>query len=451
MFERFTERARKVVVLGQREVERLRHNHIGTEHLLLGLLLEEDGVAAQSLFAVGVTLDGAREQVESIVGFGEEHSGQAPFTARSKKVLERSLEEALDLGHNYIGTEHLLLGLLREPEGVATIAISNLGADLEAARQEVMKRIGATGRPRRSSGPLERTREVLRRSFRRYPSEKAGPGYERFTERGRRVVVLGQDEARRLNHNHIGTEHLLLGLIRDEGLGGQALRALNVSLDEARERVESIVGRGEEPTVQAPLTPRTQKVLQMAGMEAQQLDDTYVSSEHILLGLVREGEGVAVRVLSDLGVGADGVRREIVRQLPGREPEVDPFDEVAMVLEQEEESNQRIFLGRVGGVRAEIALPNPLTVAADADYSYQVLPDPAGGPTTVDPGDVAELMRLGLRETDARGLEAVTTVLGNSLLSTFPTMLETTVTISGVPDPGDPGAPTFSVSATFKG
>lgn len=444
MFERFTERARKVVVQGQNEAARLRHNRIGTEHLLLGLLLEEDGVAAQSLFAVGVTLDGAREQVESMVGFGEEHSGQAPFTARAKKVLEHSLEEALVLGHNYIGTEHLLLGLLREPEDVATTAISNLGADPEAARREVTERIGGTERPRRSSGPLERAREVLRRSFRRYPPEKGGPGYERFAAQGRRVVVLGQDEARRLNHDYIGTEHLLLGMIRDEGLGGQVLRALNVSLDEAREHVESIVGCGEEATARAPLTPRTQKVLQMAGMEAQQLDDTHVSSEHILLGLVREGEGVAARVLSDLGVGPDEVRQEIARRIPGREPEVDPSDEVGKVIEGEE--SRMLFQGRVTGIRAELNLPRPLPVSVDIAYSYLAVGEFAG----VEPGDIAELIRDELPETERRSLEAVITALGERLLTASSEVSEATVTVSGVPDPGDPDAPTFSVSATFE-
>src|ERR687892_324500 len=138
MFERFTERARKVVVLAQEEARHFNHNYIGTEHLLLGLLREDEGVAARALSSLNVTLDEVREQVESIVGYGEEGTGaQAPFTPRSKKVLELALREALQLGHNYIGTEHILLGLVRESEGVAARVLSNLDVDPDKVRREV--------------------------------------------------------------------------------------------------------------------------------------------------------------------------------------------------------------------------------------------------------------------------------------------------------------------------
>ncbi|MDQ3361434.1 MAG: NDP-hexose 4-ketoreductase, partial [Actinomycetota bacterium] len=152
MFERFTERARKVVVLAQDEARHFNHNYIGTEHLLLGLLREDEGVAAQALSSLNVTLDEVREQVESIVGYGEEGTGaQAPFTPRSKKVLELALREALQLGHNYIGTEHILLGLVRESEGVAARVLSNLDVDPDKVRREVVRRLGG-GRGRSRSG-----------------------------------------------------------------------------------------------------------------------------------------------------------------------------------------------------------------------------------------------------------------------------------------------------------
>ncbi len=154
MFERFTERARKVVVLAQDEARHFNHNYIGTEHLLLGLLREDEGVAAQALSSLNVTLDEVREQVESIVGYGEEGTGaQAPFTPRSKKVLELALREALQLGHNYIGTEHILLGLVRESEGVAARVLSNLDVDPDKVRREVVRRLGGgRGRSRGGSG-----------------------------------------------------------------------------------------------------------------------------------------------------------------------------------------------------------------------------------------------------------------------------------------------------------
>jgi ATP-dependent Clp protease ATP-binding subunit ClpC len=152
MFERFTERARKVVVLAQEEARHFNHNYIGTEHLLLGLLREDEGVAAQALSSLNVTLDEVREQVESIVGYGEEGTGaQAPFTPRSKKVLELALREALQLGHNYIGTEHILLGLVRESEGVAARVLSNLDVDPDKVRREVVRRLGG-GRAQRGRG-----------------------------------------------------------------------------------------------------------------------------------------------------------------------------------------------------------------------------------------------------------------------------------------------------------
>ena len=140
MFERFTDRARRVVVLAQDEARRLNHDYIGTEHILLGLVQEGEGVAAQALEALGIGLDAVRHQVEEIVGRGKDTpGGHIPFTPRAKKVLELSLREALQLGHDYIGTEHILLGLIREGEGVAAQVLANLGADLPLVRQQVIQ------------------------------------------------------------------------------------------------------------------------------------------------------------------------------------------------------------------------------------------------------------------------------------------------------------------------
>ncbi len=140
MFERFTDRARRVVVLAQEEARMLNHNYIGTEHILLGLIHEGEGVAAKALESLGISLDAVREQVQEIIGTGTQApSGHIPFTPRAKKVLELSLREALQLGHNYIGTEHILLGLIREGEGVAAQVLVKLGADLSRVRQTVIQ------------------------------------------------------------------------------------------------------------------------------------------------------------------------------------------------------------------------------------------------------------------------------------------------------------------------
>ena len=140
MFERFTDRARRVVVLAQEEARLLNHSYIGTEHILLGLIHEDEGVAAKAMQSLGISLEAVRSQVEEIIGQGgSSPSGHIPFTPRAKKVLELSLREALQLGHNYIGTEHILLGLIREGEGVAAQVLVKLGADLSRVRQQVIQ------------------------------------------------------------------------------------------------------------------------------------------------------------------------------------------------------------------------------------------------------------------------------------------------------------------------
>jgi ATP-dependent Clp protease ATP-binding subunit ClpC len=168
MFERFTDRARRVVVLAQEEARMLNHNYIGTEHILLGLIHEGEGVAAKALESLGISLEAVRQQVEEIIGQGQQApSGHIPFTPRAKKVLELSLREALQLGHNYIGTEHILLGLIREGEGVAAQVLVRLGADLNRVRQQVIQLLqGYQGkepaaRVARSASPGRRERAAM--------------------------------------------------------------------------------------------------------------------------------------------------------------------------------------------------------------------------------------------------------------------------------------------------
>src|ERR1700759_4013894 len=152
MFERFTERARQVVVLAQDEAGALKHNYIGTEHILLGLLREEEGLAARVLDSLDITVEEGRAQVGRIVGQGDGCTpGQIPFTPRAKKVLELALREALSLGHNYIGTEHILLGLVRENEGVASRILLDFDADSEKIRNEVIRMLSGPGGRRQGS------------------------------------------------------------------------------------------------------------------------------------------------------------------------------------------------------------------------------------------------------------------------------------------------------------
>src|SRR5690554_7745751 len=192
MFERFTDRARRVVVLAQEEARMLNHNYIGTEHILLGLVREGEGVAAKALEAMDISLNGVREQVQEIIGEGSHApSGHIPFTPRAKKVLELSLREALQLGHNYIGTEHILLGLIREGEGVAAQVLGKLGADLGGVRQQVIQLLsGYEGKETATAGggPAEGTpagSTVL---------DQFGRNYTQAAREGKLDPVIGREQ-----------------------------------------------------------------------------------------------------------------------------------------------------------------------------------------------------------------------------------------------------------------
>ncbi len=209
VFERFTDRARRVVVLAQEEARLLNHNYIGTEHLLLGLIHEGEGIAATAMERLGVSLEIVRSRVEEIIGRGgSSPSGHIPFTPRAKKVLELSLREALQLGHNYIGTEHLLLGLIREGEGVAAQVLALLGLDLSLARREVIQLLSGYAPP---VAGLPRTAP---------PAD---------TPAGARA----RDEARRLAGDRpVGTHHVVTAILGDdESLGAKALAALGVTAE----------------------------------------------------------------------------------------------------------------------------------------------------------------------------------------------------------------------------
>jgi ATP-dependent Clp protease ATP-binding subunit ClpA len=214
LFERFTDRSRRVVVLAQEEARLLNHNYIGTEHILLGLIREGEGVAAQALESMGIALEAVRHELTELIGQGGgEPTGHIPFTPRAKKVLELALREALQLGHNYIGTEHILLGLIREGEGVAAQVLVKLGADLATVRQQVIQSLsGYTGSSIRI-GSL------------------STPAVERAQAFARGVAHGGP----------VRSHDLLLGLLGDENsLAARVLASLGVSLDAVRERLGQV-------------------------------------------------------------------------------------------------------------------------------------------------------------------------------------------------------------------
>ncbi len=217
MFERFTDRARRVVVLSQEEARLLNHNYIGTEHILLGLVHEAEGVAAKALSTLSISLEAVRSQVEEVIGQGgSSPSGHIPFTPRAKKVLELSLREALQLGHNYIGTEHILLGLVREGEGVAAQVLVDLGADLSRVRRTVIELLSGY------SGPEPPTGEMPL-----YGLDMDGPSFESeqhrwlrarrvLSERSTEILERALGHAVATNTLEIEPEHILLALLGDD-------------------------------------------------------------------------------------------------------------------------------------------------------------------------------------------------------------------------------------------
>jgi ATP-dependent Clp protease ATP-binding subunit ClpA len=253
MFERFTSQARHVVVLAQEEARGLEHNYIGTEHILLGLLGESAGVAAQALGRFGLTLAGTREEVKGIVGIGKGAvSGHIPFTPRAKKTLELALREALQLRHTYIGTEHILLGVIREGDGVAA-QIMKGHADPAAVRMAVLDLLPAM--PAEAARSRRWLRRLVRSGFGEAgrPHEAGEPGQPGETTELRTTPAADTslDEAARLaGPNPVGSHHLLLAALSDpDTAAARVLASLGVDLGQARQALLSadVTGTSDEP------------------------------------------------------------------------------------------------------------------------------------------------------------------------------------------------------------
>jgi len=261
MFERFTNRARHVVVLSQEEARLLNHNYIGTEHILLGLLGEPESIGGQVLASFGITRDGVREEVVEKIGRGKSMpSGHIPFTPRAKKTLELSLREALSIKHNYIGTEHILLGLIREGEGVAAQILRD-HADLLEIRAAVLNAVSAADPGEEGEG-AEETNAVLRWLRQRLirhgttslPFRPDVPGAEPATRGTPAVEAALQQAARLAGPVPVGSHHLLLAALEDANSAASwALASLGVDIDELRERLRAakVKGTSDEQPEQA--------------------------------------------------------------------------------------------------------------------------------------------------------------------------------------------------------
>jgi len=315
---KFTERARKVLSLAQEESQRFRHNYIGTEHLLLGLMREEEGIAARVLHTLGVELKSMRKDMEAALKRGDHIVlGDIGLTAEAKKTIELAVDEARHLKHQYIGTEHLLLGLIHEGTGVGNTILEKKGVTLEKVRTLTIQFLS---QPETPTETPERAKEAAP------PSDSSGEAkksweelyLDKLNEQVHKVLALADEEARRFQHNYIGTEHLLLGLTRDQdGVAAQVLARLGVGLEQVRRSIEFIIGRGDRIIPdKIGLTPRSQRVIELAIDEARRLNQSLASTEHLLLGLVREGRGIAAGVLESMGINLARVRQQTLDLLP---------------------------------------------------------------------------------------------------------------------------------------
>ncbi len=326
-FDKFNGQARRVFAYAQEEAQNLKHNYIGIEHLLLGLLHDENNTASIMLRSMNVELAKVRTAVEFIIEQGDPNFSQPQIglTPRSKKAIELAVDEARRLGHFYIGTEHMLLGMIREGEGIAAGVLESLGVNLEKARTAL---VHVLSNPQQSTSeqaqePRElspsQSRPVTRPRATAILQTHSTKPYESypFTDQAHKVIEAAREEALNFQHNYIGTEHLLLGLLnQSDSVAGAVLQNLGVELDSVRRATEFIIGRADTVVSgEIGLTPRAKKTIQLASDEAKQMHNAYLGTEHLLLGTVVEGGGIAVGVLESLNISLDMVRAEITRVL----------------------------------------------------------------------------------------------------------------------------------------
>jgi ATP-dependent Clp protease ATP-binding subunit ClpA len=304
-FDRFNDRAKRVLALAQDEAIRFNHNYIGTEHLLLGLVREGEGVAARALDSLGVELSKLRGAVEFTIGRGDATSSprEIALAPPMKKAVELAIDEARKLGHSHVGTEHLLLGIVRQSESTAARVLAGLGVELERVRQQVIATLGQQ-HPGTAMGPRSGNTVV-----------HTGP-FDLLDDAAKRILGLAEEEARQMRHNWIGTEHLMIALLRSDSVAQRALQELGVKLDEARAGVFKAVPPRETDVTEVTVTPRVRTLLGKAITLAAPSADL-VKPQHLLLALVADPDGIGSQVLAQLGVTPEKLRVTIDRLSAG--------------------------------------------------------------------------------------------------------------------------------------
>ncbi len=324
MFEKFNDRAIKSIMLAQEEARGLGHNFVGTEQILLGLIRVRSGSAAKVLKSSGANLKDVRIEVEKIIGRGSGFIAvEIPFTPRAKRVLEFSLEEARTLGHQYIGTEHLLLGLIRLGEGVAARVLDNLGIDLNDIERKLRKYIG----DRKNQNLFSQDDNYYQKNEDSYQKENSH--FELFSEKSLKVLMLAQEEVRRLSHNKVGTESLLLGLLGERtGTAAKVLNSCGVYLQNTRLEVERLIGFGNgSPSNEIPFTPGLKQVFQFAYEESLRLGNNYIGTEHLLLGIIRKNIGSSAKnILIGLSVDPEDIKQELNKLLNTNDKKINFYD-----------------------------------------------------------------------------------------------------------------------------
>ncbi len=308
-FDRFDEHAKRVLSLAQDEAIRHNHNYIGTEHLLAALLRDGDTIAASALVSLGVELTKVRTALEFIVGRGEHSTSPSEITLspRSKKTIELAIDEGRRMGQPHVGAEHILLGLVREGEGIASGVIESLGVTLPMVRTRVLELLAEAGTPAPASYEP--------------PPPRHGQGwspFNRFGDRAKRVLALAQDEAIRMGHSYIGPEHLLLGLARlaDPRQADPDMKhifdMLGITLEQMRTELGTVIpptGRESLPT-EITLSPETKEIIQLVNESAA---DRPILPEDLLLAIVRDEQSFAAQILARLGATPERVRAAMGR------------------------------------------------------------------------------------------------------------------------------------------
>ncbi len=301
-FGRFTEKAIKAILFAQEENRRLRHNYVGTEQILLGLIKQETGIAAKVLKSTGINLKKARIEVQKIIGVGFSFVGEeVPFTIGAKRLLELAVEISQHL--NYLDTEHLLLAIIESSESLAYTVLEKLGVDPLAIRSQVLQMRDEVEIPQLSETETQDTFTEFR-----------GLNLEGCTESLNRAIVFAQKEAHRLKHNFLGTETVLLGLIQENtSVVSKVLASQGVTFQNAQIEIEAIIGYGSSPPeVELTLTPKAIQTFESASNLVYQLGLEYMDTEHLLLAIIQQHEGIAFTVLENLGVDISAVCSQLL-------------------------------------------------------------------------------------------------------------------------------------------